>query len=160
MTEQPSDWNDVADNFARLGRLLQERFAVTQPAEPRPADGTQEGPDALRSLGDAMTRLGEQISATAQDPEVRIQARRAADSFTSALGSTFGTAADEIGGMMRGYRPARPDEEPWMQASDDDWPGGGSGGRARDGRTDSPEQLAPPSSEEDRPNGSGPPPAG
>jgi hypothetical protein len=113
-----SDWTSVSENFTVLGRMVQQRFAVS----PAPAAGSEADEparsDPLRSLGEAMSRLGEQITATAQDPDVRQQARKAADSFTSALSTTFGSAADELSSMVRGRRSPRPDEEAWMRASD------------------------------------------
>jgi hypothetical protein len=122
-SRRKDDWQEVSDNFSRLGRMLQDRFVAGGPAQGAEGDVR----DAMRSLGDALNRWGEQVSAAASDPELRDQAGRAARAFSTAVGSAFGSMADELSSMMRGQRRPRPDEEPWLTATDDLGKGGQSG---------------------------------
>ena len=133
---QRDDWQEVSDSFSRLGRMLQDRF--TTGGGVRNAEG--EVKDAMRSLGEAFNRWGEQVSAAASDPELRDQASRAARAFSTAVGNAFGSVADELSSMMKGQRRARPDEEAWLATTDELQPGDKPSGN---GSSASPDDEAP-----------------
>jgi hypothetical protein len=115
-------WNDVADGFTELGKLVKARY---QSAGTDEAAG--EGPSAGAALREAFDRLvaagrelGDRATDVARDDVVKAQAKRAASSLNDALSATVDLIGDEVGGL---FKRAKSDEAPAIvtpQATNDD----------------------------------------
>jgi hypothetical protein len=101
-------WNDVAEGFSLLGRMMKERYHGASGDEP--GDDVMEGgaSDAGAALRDAFDRLvaagrelGDRAADVARDDDVRAQAKRAATSLNEALSATVDLIGEEVGGLFR-----------------------------------------------------------
>jgi hypothetical protein len=118
-------WNEVADGFSTLGRLMKERYQDAGEEEPATGGDT---PDAGAALRDAFDRLriaardlGDRAADVARDDDVKAQAKRAASSLNDALSATVNLIGDQVGGLFKRSRdddatPAVPASQP---AADD-----------------------------------------
>src|SRR5439155_14439069 len=121
-TQEPREaWSEVGRRFDELGRALRGHFGkehdaaaaaagtpteTTAAAEPGGAEpgGTSEAADraamqdALRRLGEAAQRLGDQAGEAVHDPAVRESAQRVARTFADALATTFSEFGEELRG--------------------------------------------------------------
>ena len=98
-------WNDVADGFSALGRMMKERY---QGASGEERDVTTSTADSGAALRDAVDRLvaagrdlGDRAADVARDDEVRAQAKRAAASLNDALSATVDLIGEEVGGFFK-----------------------------------------------------------
>jgi hypothetical protein len=101
-------WNDVADGFSTLGRMMKERYHGA--GEDEAGDAATEGgaSDAGAALRDAFDRLvaagrefGDRAADVSRDDDVRAQAKRAASSLNEALSATVDLIGEEVGGLFR-----------------------------------------------------------
>lgn len=114
-------WNEVADGFSTLGRLMKERYQDAGEEESATAGDT---PDAAAALRDAFDRLriaardlGDRAADVARDDDVKAQAKRAASSLNDALSATVNLIGDQVGGLFKRSRddeatPAVPTSQP------------------------------------------------
>jgi hypothetical protein len=113
--EPNAAWDEVARGFQDLGRALRPHFAGgpadAGDAAERPGPDYQSTSadrakveDALRKLGQAVQRLGDQASSAVRDPAVRDSAERVSRSFGDALAATFSEFGDEVRGRVGGRR--------------------------------------------------------
>ena len=118
-------WNDAADGFSALGRMMKERY---QGGSGEERDVTTSTPDAGAALRDAFDRLvaagrdlGDRAADVARDDEVRAQAKRAATSLNDALSATVDLIGDEVGGFFKRSKDdvaEGSDPSPEIQASE------------------------------------------
>jgi hypothetical protein len=101
-------WNDVAEGFSALGRMMKERYEGASGDEPGDAATAGGGSDAGAALRDAFDGLvaagrefGDRAADVARDDDVRAQARRAAVSLNDALSATVDLIGEEVGGLFR-----------------------------------------------------------
>lgn len=101
-------WNEVAEGFSTLGRMMKERHEGASGDEPGDAATAGGGSDARAALRDAFDRLvaagrelGDRAADVARDDDVRAQARRAAASLNDALSATVDLIGEEVGGLFR-----------------------------------------------------------
>jgi hypothetical protein len=101
-------WNDVAEGFSTLGRMMKERYHGEGGDEPG-ADATAGGtPDARAALRESFDRLvaagrelGDRAADVARDDDVKAQAKRAATSLNDALSATVDLIGEEVGGLFK-----------------------------------------------------------
>jgi hypothetical protein len=101
-------WNDVAEGFSTLGRMMKERYHGARADEPG-ADATAGGtPDARAALREAFDRLvaaghelGDRAADMARDDDVKAQVKRAAALLNDALSATVDLIGEEVGGLFR-----------------------------------------------------------
>jgi hypothetical protein len=112
--EPNAAWDDVSRGFQDLGRALRPHFAgrpddaddagdareQPRPEDPASSDDRAKVEDALRRLGQAVQRLGDQASSAVRDPAVRESAERVSRSFGDALAATFSGFGDEVRGRV------------------------------------------------------------
>ena len=118
-------WNDVADGFSALGRMMKERY---QGASDEEREVTTSKVDAGAALRDAVDRLvaagrdlGDRAADVARDDEVKAQAKRAATSLNDALSATVDLIGEEIGGLFKRSKddvPKGSDPAPEIPASE------------------------------------------
>jgi hypothetical protein len=94
-------WNNVAEGFASLGRLMKERFESDETAQLLPAEETAAG-EALREAIERFVAAGRDVGQRAvvvlRDDAVKAQAKRAATALNDALSATVDRIAREVGG--------------------------------------------------------------
>jgi hypothetical protein len=90
-------WNDVAEGFSALGRMMKERYHGESGDEPGAAATAGGTPDARAALRESFDRLvaagrelGDRAADVARDDDVKAQAKRAAASLNDALSATVG----------------------------------------------------------------------
>ena len=101
-------WNDVAEGFSTLGRMMKERYQGASGDEPGDAATAGGGSDAGAALRDAFDRLlaagrefGDRAADVSRDDDVRAQAKRATGSLNDALSATVDLIGEEVGGLFR-----------------------------------------------------------
>ena len=98
-------WNDVADGFSSLGRMMKERYQGGSGEERDVSTSTADSGAALREAVDRLVAagrdLGDRAADVARDDEVRAQAKRAATSLNDALSATVDLIGEEVGGFFK-----------------------------------------------------------
>ena len=118
-------WNDVADGFSALGRMMKERYQGASGEEREVTTSTAETGAALRDAVDRLVAagrdLGDRAADVARDDEVRAQAKRAATSLNDALSATVDLIGEEVGGIFKRSKEdvaKGSDPSPEIQASE------------------------------------------
>ncbi len=118
-------WNDVADGFSALGRMMKERYQGASGEEREVTTSTAETGAALRDAVDRLVAagrdLGDRAADVARDDEVRAQAKRAATSLNDALSATVDLIGEEVGGIFKRSKDdvaKGSDPSPEIQASE------------------------------------------
>jgi hypothetical protein len=108
-------WDDVAEHFEALGRMMKERYRAA--GEPNEGDAGASG-DSTSGLREAFDRLiaagrdlGDRAADVARDDDVKAEARRAAASLNDALSATVDLIGDEVGSLFKRSKPPEPPEE-------------------------------------------------
>jgi hypothetical protein len=101
-------WNDVAEGFSTLGRMMKERYHGESGDEPGAAATAGGTPDARAALRESFDRLvaagrelGDRAADVARDDDVKAQAKRAAASLNDALSATVDLIGEEVGGLFK-----------------------------------------------------------
>ncbi len=113
-------WNDVAEDFSMLGRLMKERYQAAHPGEAgdtAAAAGAQDDDAALRAAFDKLVAAGREFSDraidVARDAEVKAQAKRVAASLNDAVAATAELLGEQVDGLFnRSNRDDPPPEGP------------------------------------------------
>jgi hypothetical protein len=120
-------WNDVAEGFSTLGRMVKERYHGESGEEPDAAAtaGTSDARAALREAFDRLVaagrELGDRAADVARDDEVKAQAKRAGASLNDALSATVDLIGEEVGGLFgRSKRSDSSAELPAQERPEDD----------------------------------------
>ena len=110
-------WNDVAEGFSRLGRMMKERYHGESGDDPGAAAKAGGTPDAA-ALREAFNRLvaagrelGDRAADVARDDDVKAQAKRAAASLNDALSATVDLIGEEVGGLFKRSASSDPSAE-------------------------------------------------
>jgi hypothetical protein len=118
-------WNDVADGFSALGRMMKERYQGAGDEEPDVAAPKVDAGAALREAVDRLVAagrdLGDRAADVARDDEVKAQAKRAAASLNDALSATVDLIGEEVGGLFKRSKDDMPkgsDPSPEIQATE------------------------------------------
>ena len=125
MGEDPTKdaWDSVGDQMKDLGGAFKEHYEAGEDEE----STTDEVKDALRTVGEGLDRLFTAIGKAVRDPEVQEKAKQTGTSVIDAIGTTLGSVADEVRGVMgkkdTGAAPASDDapdaEDAAMRELDD-----------------------------------------
>ena len=102
MSRSDEAWEDVGEQFKKLGAMFRDHYEAQRSDEPSEADEL-EVDEAVRSFGDNLRSALGAVIETVTDADVHGEARQTAGSFLEALGTTFG----ELGADLR----RRPDED-------------------------------------------------
>jgi hypothetical protein len=101
-------WNDVADRFSALGRMMKERYqdaGEDDTGETATADAASESDAAFRQAFERVVAAGREVGDravdVARDDDVKAQAKRAASSLNEALSATMNFLGEEVGGFFR-----------------------------------------------------------
>jgi hypothetical protein len=113
MGDRPQPWDDVAQQFRQLGRHMQERLKERAAGAAPEAEQDRAGVEqALRALGETVSKAVEAVGAAVRDPGFREQAKHAAES----LGTAITASLAGLSGEMRDHFDARADAEAEAQA--------------------------------------------
>ncbi len=93
MAEAKEKWDEVGEQFGRLGRQLKDRFDANAAFG---ADEREKVNDALRQLGDALDAGFTTIGDTLRDPAMRDDMKTAGTSITDAIAATLRDVSDAI----------------------------------------------------------------
>lgn len=93
MSDVKAKWNETGAALSGLGAKLKTHYEQSSGSE---GDSRQEVGEALARLGDAVREAFDAVGAAAKDPEVREDVKRAANSLTEALVSSFEEAGREV----------------------------------------------------------------
>jgi hypothetical protein len=101
-------WNDVAERFSTLGRMMKERYqgaSGDEPGDATTAGSTQDARAELRQAFDRLvaagTKLGDRAADAARDDDVTAQAKEAAASLNDALSATVDLIGEQLGGFFK-----------------------------------------------------------
>jgi hypothetical protein len=116
-------WNDVADGFSMLGRMMKERYQATNEGgsgETATAASAKEDEAALREALDKLVAAGREFGDravdVARDDEVKAQAKRVAASLNDAVSATVDLIGEHVDGLVD--RLKGNDQTPEVPASD------------------------------------------
>jgi hypothetical protein len=116
-------WDEVADGFSTLGRMMKERYQVTADNGDGAATvgGASDADAAFRQAFERLVAAGRELGAraagVARDDDIRAQAKKATSSLSDALSATMNFLGEEAGGLLRrakgdGDPPEVPTSEP------------------------------------------------
>ena len=96
MSRTEDAWEDVGDQFKKLGSLFRGHFEAQETGEPDEILSDSEVGEAVRSFGESVqTALGAVVD-TVTDPAVHEEARHTAGSILEALGETFAGLGEDL----------------------------------------------------------------
>lgn len=102
MSRSDEAWEDVGEQFKKLGAMFRDHYEAQRSDELSEADELEVN-EAVRSFSDNMRSAVSALIEALTDSELHGEARQTAGSFLEALGTTFG----ELGADLR----SRPDED-------------------------------------------------
>ena len=117
-------WNDVADGFSTLGRMMKEHYqaaSADESGDVTAAAGLQDARAAIRTaleqLVAAGRELGDRAGRLARDDDVKAQAKRVATSLNDALAATTDLVGEQLGGLFKRSPDEQPTSTPEVPAS-------------------------------------------
>ena len=103
-------WNDVAESFSMLGRLMKERYQAADTADTGgagDATATASAKDDEAALREAFDKLaaagrefGDRAVDVARDDDVKAQAKRVAASLNDAVSATVELIGEHVEGLF------------------------------------------------------------
>ena len=90
-------WEDVGEQFRKLGSMFRDHFEARGAGEDADADSEGDVNEAVRSFTENLQTAFSAVVDTVTDPDVHDEARQTAGSFFEALGTTF----SDLGADMR-----------------------------------------------------------
>jgi hypothetical protein len=116
-------WNDVAEGFSMLGRMMKERYQATSEggaADAAAAASAKDDEAALREAFDKLVAAGREFGDravdVARDDDVKAQAKRVAASLNDAVSATVELIGEHVDGVFNRFQGN--DETPEAPASD------------------------------------------
>jgi hypothetical protein len=99
-------WDEVADGFSTLGRMMKERYQEAgDNGETATVGGTSDADAAFRQAFERLVAAGRELGAraadVARDDDIKAQAKRATSSLSDALSTTMNFLGEEVGGFFR-----------------------------------------------------------
>lgn len=117
-------WNDVADGFSALGRMMKERYDAAGASEAGDTTAAATAETERAAFREAFDRLitagrefGDRAADVARDDEVKAQAKRAAASLNDAVSATVDLIGEQVGGLF--HRTKDDDLTPEASTSND-----------------------------------------
>lgn len=100
-------WNDVAEGFSMLGRMMKERYQAADAGEAGDAAAAADARDddaALRAAFDKLVAAGREFGDravdVARDDDVKAQAKRVAASLNDAVSATADLLGEHVDGLF------------------------------------------------------------
>ena len=116
-------WDDVADGFSTLGRMMKERYQdAGDNGEAATDGGTSDAAfrQAFERLVAAGREAGARAADVARDDDIKAQAKRATSSLSDALSATMNLLGEEVGGFFRRTKGDDSTEIPRSEPPTDD----------------------------------------
>ena len=111
-------WNDVAEGFSMLGRMLKDRYQasnVDETGDAGPGSGAQDDDAALRAAFDKLVAAGREFGDravdVARDDDVKAQAKRVAASLNDAMSVTVNVLGEHVDGLFNRSKGSDPTSE-------------------------------------------------
>jgi hypothetical protein len=114
MDETKRSWDEVGEGFAKLGRIISERYGhLGEERASRPST-PEEGvvADAIRRATDELDRAFTSLGDTLRDDEAREHVRETGRKLSEALKVTFTAVSEEVRRAVGGRRSPGPSEPP------------------------------------------------
>ena len=107
MDETKKAWDEVGEGFARLGRMISERYQRLNAPQPTPAE---EGAarDSIRRATEELDRAFTAFGETLRDDEAREHMRDTGRKLGDALRVTFGEVSEQIRRAVGNQSPGEP----------------------------------------------------
>jgi predicted HAD superfamily phosphohydrolase len=96
MSQSEEAWNDVGEQFRKLGSMFKHHYEAQEHDEGTEVVSEGEVRDAVRTLGESIRTAYVTVGDAIKDPEVQEEARQTAGSLFDALGATFSELGDDI----------------------------------------------------------------
>jgi hypothetical protein len=100
-------WNDVAEGFSMLGRMMKERYQAADVGEAGDAAAAASAEDDEAALREAFDKLvaagrefGDRAVDVARDDDVKAQAKRVAASLNDAVSATVELIGEHVDGLF------------------------------------------------------------
>jgi hypothetical protein len=121
MSRQDEAWNDVCEQFEKLGSMFKSRYKAQGGEESGELISEDEVIDAVRTLGESIKTVFATVGDAFNDPEVQEEVKQTAGSFFDALQTTFSELGDDISTWWERGEPS--DSPPRTDATPPDAPG-------------------------------------
>ena len=93
MDETKKAWNEVGEGFAKLGRMLSDRYQQT----PKPTEATEGAvKDSVKRATDELDRALTALGETLRDDEARAHMKETGKKLGDALKATFNDVSEQI----------------------------------------------------------------
>lgn len=106
-------WNEVADGFTTLGKLMKERYQTSHLGDGAESTADPIDDPELRAAFDRFVAAGreltDRVADVATDAEVKSQAKHAAASFEGALTVTVDLIAQQVNALVGRFRSSGPE---------------------------------------------------
>jgi hypothetical protein len=118
-----SAWDEVAESFSALGRVMKERYsggatpeedAAAAAAEGRPPAGDPATPlrEAFEHLLAAGKEFGDRTAGLVRDDDIKAEVKHVANSLSAAIEATVDQIGDEVRGFFKGPREGQANTAP------------------------------------------------
>jgi len=107
MDDMKRAWDEVGDGFAKLGKMISERYRGHGAPDAAPSGAATDNAvsDAIRRATDELDRAFTSLGDTLRDNAAQDQMRETGKKLTEALKTTFTEVSDEIRRTVGGNRP-------------------------------------------------------
>lgn len=96
MSRSEEAWEDVGDQFQKLGSMFRAHFESQESEEATDFMSDDEVTEAVHSFGESIKTAFGAVADAVTDPDVQTEARQTAGSLFEALGTTFSELGAEI----------------------------------------------------------------
>ena len=100
MDERKKAWDEVAEGFAKFGRMVSERYKELGEKDTSQPDGGA-GSDAIRRATEEMDRAFTSLGDTLRDDEAKEQLRSAGQKLSEALKATLSDVGEQLRSRRR-----------------------------------------------------------
>ncbi len=115
MSRQDEAWNDVCEQFDKLGSMFKSHYEAQGGKEGAEFISEDEVIDAVRTLGESIKTVFATVGGAFNDPEVQEEVKQTAGSLFDALAATFSELGDDISTWWERGEPS--DSPPRAQAT-------------------------------------------
>jgi len=102
MSESDVAWDNVAEQFKKLGSVFRHHYETREGAEGAEAVSEDEVKEAVRTLGESMKTAFGAVSDAVTDPDLQVEVRQTVGLFFEALGATLSELGTEISERREG----------------------------------------------------------
>jgi CHASE3 domain sensor protein len=102
-------WDEVGEGFAKLGRMISERYQRLNASQPTPAEEGAAAKDSIRRATEELDRAFTAFGETLRDDQAREHMRDTGRKLGDALRVTFNEVSEQIRRTVSNQSPGEPD---------------------------------------------------